>query len=67
MAHASHASRIVALFAMCALASGSAPLGGAAPVDSFPMPAFEMPLLEGETVTDGDFDGKVLVVDFWAI
>ena len=31
-----------------------------------PLPAFSLPSLEGDVVSNGDIEGKVALVNFWA-
>ena len=42
------------------------PEGLAAPGQSTPMPAFELPDPDGKPVRSADLQGKVVVVRFWA-
>jgi len=46
--------------------SATLPEGLAAPGQSTPMPAFELPDANGETIRAADLQGKVIVVRFWA-
>jgi len=42
------------------------PEGLAAPGSATPMPVFELPDANGETIRSADLQGKVVVVRFWA-
>ena len=52
----------VTWFSACSQDSGPPPAAG----DYGPLPAFDLPRLDGSRATPADFEGQVLVLDFWA-
>jgi len=50
-----------------ALGGNAAPPAGLIAVSSAtPMPAFQLPAVDGSTVTSADLRGKLVIVRFWA-